>query len=72
MIIRNHIKEYRDKNGYTQSQLGDIIGLSKNTISEYELGHFDPCLKNICQLCIIFNCKFEDLFDYEPVFILNK
>lgn len=71
MTIKNHIREYRVKNGYTQSQLGDIIGVSKNTISQYELGYFDPCLTNICQLCDIFNCTFEELFEYEPVFSLN-
>lgn len=69
--IKNHIKEFRIRNGYTQSQLGTIIGVSKNSISMYETGGFEPSLGIICRLCDIFNCSFEELFEYKHVFSME-
>ena len=65
-IIKNRIKEYRAKNGFNQNQLGIILGVTKNTISCWEQGDFDPSLINICKMCDIFDCSFEDLFEYSP------
>ena len=38
------LKMLREKNGYSQQQLADILHLSKNSISHYELGVCMPSI----------------------------
>lgn len=38
MSFSNILKELREKNGYTQKRLGELLHVSKNSISHYELG----------------------------------
>jgi len=63
--LKNRLKEYRQAKGYTQSQLADIIGSSKNTISSIETGQFCPTAYLAALLCVALECKFEDLFYFE-------
>ena len=58
----NNIKKYRKMFGYTQSELGIEIGVSKNTISLWEKGILEPNLKHIKELLRIFCTNFENLF----------
>ena len=61
----NRLKEYRQKVGYTQSQLAEHIGSSKNTISSIETGQFCPTAYLAALLCVALDCKFEELFFFE-------
>lgn len=65
--IKNRIREYRLRNNLTQAQLGQEVGLSKNSISSIELGTFLPSVRTALQFCLLFGCKFEDLFCFEEV-----
>lgn len=65
LILSNRIREYRRKLGWTQEHLAKVIGVSKNTISAYELGVFEPRLEHVYNLCVVFQCDFFDLFYYE-------
>lgn len=47
----------RTKLGLTQSELADLIGVSKNTISSLERGEFLPSINNIFKLCMIFHLE---------------
>ncbi|GGI64229.1 helix-turn-helix domain-containing protein [Limosilactobacillus caviae] len=42
--MKNRIKECRKAMGITQSELGNIVGLTNNTISRYELNEREPNL----------------------------
>ena len=63
--LKNRLKEYRQGASLTQTQLAEIIGSSKNTISSIETGQFCPTAYLAALLCIALNCKFEDLFYFE-------
>ena len=63
--LKNKLKEYRQQSGLTQSQLADVIGTSKNTISSIETGQFCPTAYLAALLCIALDCKFEDMFYFE-------
>lgn len=65
--LKNKLKEYRQKSGFTQTQLAEIIGSSKNTISSIETGHFCPTAYLAALLCIALECKFEELFYFDEV-----
>ncbi len=62
LILKNHLKEARAEIKLSQSQLAEMVGVSRNTISSIETGQFNPTAKLALVLCIALNKKFEDLF----------
>ena len=62
LVLKNHLKEVRKEKGYSQQQLADEVGGSRNTISSIETGQFNPTAKLALILCIALEKKFEDLF----------
>lgn len=62
LILKNRLKEARAELKLSQSQLAELVGVSRNTISSIETGQFNPTAKLALILCIALNKKFEDLF----------
>ena len=62
LILKNRLKETRIEHELSQSQLADMVGVSRNTISSIETGQFNPTAKLALVLCIALDKKFEDLF----------
>jgi len=62
LVLKNHLKEARTEKGLSQSQLAEIVGVSRNTISSIETGQFNPTAKLALILCIALDRKFEELF----------
>ncbi len=62
LVLKNHLKEVRKEKGYSQQQLADEVGVSRNTISSIETCQFNPTAKLALILCIALEKKFEDLF----------
>ncbi len=60
--LQNRLKEVRCEKGLSQSQLAELVGVSRNTISSIETGQFNPTAKLALILCIALDRKFEDLF----------
>ena len=65
LILKNRLKEARAELKLSQSQLADMVGVSRNTISSIETGQFNPTAKLALILCIALDKKFEDLFYFE-------
>ena len=65
LVLLNHIKQVRTEAGLSQSQLAEIVGVSRNTISSIETGQFCPTAKLALILCIALDKHFEDLFYFE-------
>lgn len=63
--LKNNLKQYRQEKKLTQSQLADMVGSSKNTISSIETGQFCPTAYLAALLCVALECKFEDLFYFD-------
>lgn len=62
LVLKNNLKEVRKEKGYSQQQLADEVGVSRNTISSIETGQFNPTAKLALILCIALEKKFEELF----------
>lgn len=62
LILRNRLKEARGEKRLSQSQLADMVGVSRNTISSIETGQFNPTAKLALIICIALDKKFEELF----------
>ena len=65
LVLKNRIKEARTALGYSQEQLAEMVGVSRNTISSIETGQFSPTAKLALILCSALNKKFEDIFYFE-------
>lgn len=61
MFIGNRLKELRNKKSITQVELGKAIGLSKQTISTYELGTREPDNETLLKLANFFNVSLDYL-----------
>ncbi|UUV16760.1 helix-turn-helix transcriptional regulator [Clostridioides difficile] len=62
LVLKNHLKATRSEKKLSQSQLAEMVGVSRNTISSIETGQFNPTAKLALILCIALDKKFEDLF----------
>ena len=62
LILKNNLKEVRQKKNLSQQDLASMVGVSRNTISSLETGQYEPTAKLAYILCIALDMKFEDLF----------
>ena len=62
LVLKNRLKEARAERGFSQQQLADLVGVSRNTISSIETGQFNPTAKLALILCVALDQKFEELF----------
>ena len=65
LILKNRLKEARAQSGMSQTQLAEMVGVSRNTISSIETGKFNPTAKLALILCIALDKKFEELFYFQ-------
>ena len=65
LVLRNRLREARMEKGLSQSQLAQMVGVSRNTISSIETDQFNPTAKLALVLCIALDRKFEDLFYFD-------
>ena len=61
--VTKQLIHLRKQKGYTQSQLAEKCGVSKNTISSIENKNFLPSLTSVIALCLALDCKFSDLIE---------
>ena len=62
LILKNRLKVARAERGLSQTQLAELVGVSRNTISSIETGQFSPTAKLALILCVALDKKFEELF----------
>ncbi|WBL19329.1 helix-turn-helix transcriptional regulator [Citricoccus sp. NR2] len=60
--MRNDIREFRARTGWSQQALADRLGVSRQTVISLEKGRFDPSLPLAFRLAETFDCRIEDLF----------
>lgn len=64
MPLYNHLKEFRAKIDVNQQEMGRLVGVSRQTISQIERGDYSPSVTLALKIAKIFNAKVEDIFDY--------
>lgn len=65
LVLHNNLKKVRTEQKLSQSQLAEMVGVSRNTISSIETGQFNPTAKLALVLCIALDKKFEELFYFD-------
>ena len=58
------IREYREKQGLTQSELADLVGVRRETIVNLERGRYNPSLKLAMDIAKVFHVTVEEIFSY--------
>lgn len=62
LVLLNNLKEVRKSKGFSQEQLAELVGTTRQTIIAIEKGVFNPSAKLALIMCVALDCKFEDLF----------
>ena len=63
IFIGNNIKAIRKINNLTQKEFGEKLGYSARTVSDWEAGNTEPDLTTIKLITIVFDVKYEEIFE---------
>lgn len=65
MPLKNNLKEYRAKINVNQTEMGKLVGVSRQTISQIERGDYSPSVTLALKIAKVLNVRVEDIFNYE-------
>lgn len=65
MPLYNHLKEYRAKINVNQYEMGKLVGVSRQTISQIERGDYSPSVTLALKIANVFGEPVEAIFQYE-------
>ena len=60
--MNNRIRVLRAERGWTQAQLAERVGVSRNSINAVENGRFDPSLPLAFRIADRFELRVEEVF----------
>lgn len=61
-MLKNRVKELRARYGYTQSELGKQVDVTRQTIAFIEKGEFSPSITLSLKLAKVLQVEVGDLF----------
>ncbi len=63
--MSNRIRQLRFEHGeMTQSELGERIGVTRQTIAAIEAGKYSPSLESAFRIAKVFDVKLDEVFQY--------
>lgn len=65
--MASKVRELREEKGLTQSELGDLVGVSRQTIYYLEKGNYNPKLTLSLKLSKVLGASIRELFYFEPI-----
>ena len=60
--MKNRFKEVRGAKGWSQSDLADVLQVSRQTVNSIENGRYDPSLPLAFTIAQSFGLRIEDIF----------
>ncbi len=61
--MNNRIRVLRAEQRWSQAELGERVGVSRQAINAVETGKHDPSLRLAFDIASAFGCSIEDVFD---------
>ncbi|MBX9614962.1 MAG: helix-turn-helix transcriptional regulator [Caulobacteraceae bacterium] len=61
--MRNTLRELRASKGWTQEQLGQALGVSRQAVNALETEKHDPSLDLAYRIAVLFDRPVEAIFD---------
>lgn len=65
MSLKNCLKDHRAKLGINQQEMGRLVGVSRQTISQIERGDYSPSVTLALKIAKLCNTTVEDIFEYQ-------
>ncbi len=62
--MKNAIRTLRAQKGWSQAELAERVGVSRNSINSIENGRFDPSLTLAFDIARVFELAIEDVFQH--------
>lgn len=62
--LGSNIRTYRQMKKLTQQKLGELLGFSARTISDWECNNTEPDIKTIKLLVKVLDITYDELFDF--------
>ena len=63
--FRCELKKYRQVKNLTQEQLGQMVGVRRETIMRLEAGKYNPSLKLAVDISRVVEAPIEDIFIFD-------
>jgi putative transcriptional regulator len=63
--VNNRLKELRAERNWSQGDLADELGVSRQSVNAIETGKYDPSLPLAFRIARLFERTIEDVFDDE-------
>lgn len=63
--VLNRVKELRIERGWTQQQLADAVGVSRQSVNSVERNRYVPSLPLALLFSRVFACTTDDVFTLE-------
>ena len=60
--MRNTVRELRIERGWTQAELAEKLGVSRNSINAIETGRYEPSLTLAMRIARVFGTSVERIF----------
>jgi len=60
--MRNRVRELRTERGWSQTELGERLGVSRQTVNAIENERYDPSLPLAFQIARAFSLAIEQIF----------
>lgn len=64
-VFPQRLKQLRQKKGLTQQKLAEILGIKRNTYSDWENGKTEPGFENLIKLADLLEVSIDWLFGRE-------
>jgi putative transcriptional regulator len=60
--VINQVRELRNAQGWSQAELGERLGVSRQTVNAIETGRYDPSLPLAFKIARLFERSIETIF----------
>ena len=60
--VHNRVKDLRSRRGWTQEQLADAVGVSRQSINSIERNRYVPSLQLALLFARVFGCSMDEIF----------
>jgi putative transcriptional regulator len=64
--MKNRLKVLRAEHNWSQAELSDYLGVSRQTVNALETGRYDPSLPLAFKIARVFRLPIEAIFQDDP------
>jgi len=64
--VKNRLKVLRAERDWSQAELADRLGVSRQTVNSIETGKYDPSLELAFRIAALFSQRIEEIFTPGP------